>query len=433
MSFKSGRIKDFYLLTTEVENIFINEYMPQANGDFVKVYLYALLYAKQGIEMTHEVLAAQLGLSVETVDKAWKHWHEMGVVKLTKHTSDYGREALPYDVEFVNLRELMYGGMREQEAKLRSEGEQEGEHEADKALCDDELREIFNFVEGLKGRPLSAKEMHEISKWPEAFGVDAELIKKAFEHCYAKNKTQPKYIEAVIREWCEKGLKTAAQAEEYLEASGQRYGDYKRILSSLGIVGRLATDGEKRLMDKWFDEMGFSTERVLEACYKTVGIQNPNVNYVNKILENWRKDSAALGRDVNRKTTVSMADLDSYYDFLRQEAKRKSEERKTEVYAKLPRIGEIDESLKELGSRLSRAVLGGSDKKELEEIKRLTALLEQERAVLLTESNLPLDFTDVKPLCDICHDTGIDESGRRCSCVKERIGEAELWLNSRKK
>lgn len=435
MSFKSGRIKDFYLLTTEVENIFINEYMPQANGDFVKVYLYALLYAKQGIEMTHEVLAAQLGLSIEDVDKAWKYWQEMGVVKLIKLTSDYGREALPYDVEFANLRELMYGAMRmrEQDTNQRFVGEQERAHEAGKALCDDELRDIFDFIEGLKGRPMSAKEMHEISNWPEAFGIDAELIKKAFEHCYAKNKTQLKYIEAVIREWCEKGIKTSAQAEEYLEASGQRYGEYKRILSSLGIVGRLATDGEKKLMNKWLDDMGFSIERVLEACYKTVGIQNPNVNYVNKILENWQKESAVFGRNVNKKTTVSMADLDSYYDFLRQDAKRKSEERKAEVYAKLPRIGEIDESLKELGSRLSRAVLGGSDKKELEEIKRLTGLLEQERAVLLTESNLPLDFTDVKPLCDRCHDTGIDESGRRCTCVKERIGEAELWLNSRKK
>ena len=47
MNFKTERIKDFYLLATEVENIFINEYLPQAPGDYVKVYLYALLYAKQ--------------------------------------------------------------------------------------------------------------------------------------------------------------------------------------------------------------------------------------------------------------------------------------------------------------------------------------------------------------------------------------------------
>ena len=95
-------------------------------------------------------------------------------------------------------------------------------------------------------------------------------------------------------------------------------------------------------------------------------------------------------------------------------------------------MAEIDDSLKDLGSRLSRAVLGGKAG-ETEEIKRLTALLEQERAILLTENNYPMDFTDIHYLCDACHDTGIDENGRRCVCAKERIGEAELWLNSTEK
>ena len=33
MSFEREEIRDIYLLTTEVENIFINEYMPGAPGD----------------------------------------------------------------------------------------------------------------------------------------------------------------------------------------------------------------------------------------------------------------------------------------------------------------------------------------------------------------------------------------------------------------
>ena len=52
MSFKREKIRDIYLLTTEVENIFINEYMPQAPGDYVKVYLYGLLYSGNGEAMT---------------------------------------------------------------------------------------------------------------------------------------------------------------------------------------------------------------------------------------------------------------------------------------------------------------------------------------------------------------------------------------------
>ena len=80
MNFKTERIKDFYLLATEVENIFINEYLPQAPGDYVKVYLYALLYAKQQTEITHYGLAVQLGLKDSDVDLAWQYWERMGVV-----------------------------------------------------------------------------------------------------------------------------------------------------------------------------------------------------------------------------------------------------------------------------------------------------------------------------------------------------------------
>ena len=81
MNFKTERIKDFYLLATEVENIFINEYLPQAPGDYVKVYLYALLNAKQQTEITHHGLAVQLGLKDSDVDLAWQYWERMGVVK----------------------------------------------------------------------------------------------------------------------------------------------------------------------------------------------------------------------------------------------------------------------------------------------------------------------------------------------------------------
>ena len=41
MTFRREKIKDYFLLDTSVENLFINEYMAAAPGDFVKVYLFA--------------------------------------------------------------------------------------------------------------------------------------------------------------------------------------------------------------------------------------------------------------------------------------------------------------------------------------------------------------------------------------------------------
>ena len=102
MNFNRGKIRDFYLLTTDVENMFINEYLPGAPGEYVKVFLYGLLYAQLGTEMTHSAMAAQLGLSEKTLADAWNYWEQMGVVK--KLPSDRGTGIINFDIEFVNLR-----------------------------------------------------------------------------------------------------------------------------------------------------------------------------------------------------------------------------------------------------------------------------------------------------------------------------------------
>ena len=45
MGFKREKRKDYFLLDTSVENIFINEYMVSAPGEFVKVYMFAHMYS----------------------------------------------------------------------------------------------------------------------------------------------------------------------------------------------------------------------------------------------------------------------------------------------------------------------------------------------------------------------------------------------------
>ena len=88
-------------------------------------------------------------------------------------------------------------------------------------------------------------------------------------------------------------------------------------------------------------------------------------------------------------------------------------------------------NLQQLSSKISRGLLGGSTRQDIDSIKKEIRDLEKDRAILLTENNYALDYTDIKYLCSKCGDTGIDENGQRCSCAKERMGEAELWQNGR--
>lgn len=167
----------------------------------------------------------------------------------------------------------------------------------------------------------------------------------------------------------------------------------------------------------------------MEACGRTLSISNPNLRYVNKILENWQQEASRDGRDVNKKVTVTQTVLNKYYEYLRRKAEDEAVERKKQVYAQIPQIAEIDQMLNELGSSISRKLLAG-DRNAVDQIRSQMEELEGDRAVLLTENNFNMDYTDVKYSCEICKDTGITEEGVRCSCTKKRIEEAEIWQKS---
>lgn len=66
---------------TLIPNVFIDKYMTEASGEFVKVYL-CLLRMQGAAEITAELLADRLDLSERTVDRALSYLEKCGLLKL---------------------------------------------------------------------------------------------------------------------------------------------------------------------------------------------------------------------------------------------------------------------------------------------------------------------------------------------------------------
>lgn len=279
MDFKREQIKDYYLLDTEVENVFINEYMTSAPGDYVKVYLFALMYAGLEQEMSNETVAKQLGLTEEDVLKAWSYWESKGVVRKNRANPN---DKFNYQVEFVNLKERLYG--KSQKKKV-PEVEETTKH----IMADNDVQSMYNSIERIIGKVISGAEMMEILSWVNDFHASPEIIVYAYSYCKAKNKQNIRYVAAVVKNWVSQGLADTAAVEAYLADTDQKHYLYKRVCKALGFA-RNATEKEEKIMNSWFDDMGYTLEKVLEACSKTSGISNPNINYVNTILVNWHKE-----------------------------------------------------------------------------------------------------------------------------------------------
>lgn len=417
MKYYRPRNKDIYLGDTPIENIFLNEFLPSAPGDFVKVYLFARLYAETGRALTDREMTGQLGLTEERILEAWEYWESMGAVRRRNMDGD-GR--LDYSVEFLNLKEQLYGGASEG-------GEPEDLPEPAGVFGSDAMKDLMRSLERRLGRTLSSTEMEQVIGWVEDLRLPPEVVDLAVDYCAGSGKTSFRYIGRVIENWAQKGIRTADAVAEHLEENDQRFNNYRRVMKALGF-SRNPSEAEMALMDTWFGEMGYRMDKVLEACAKTAGISNPNLKYVDGVLRGWQKEAKEQKRDVNEKKPVTLAVLNRYYDYLRNKAEKEAEERRREVYRKLPEIEEIDDKIRELGTELSRALIlngaKGSGRRLNEEMERLN----EDRAFILAENNYDMDYTDVKYTCTKCNDTGITDMGERCTCIETRMAEAERWL-----
>ena len=102
--------RDIFLHGTKVENLFISEYLPDAPGEYVKVYLFGLMYAQYDVEPNRQELSKLLGLSVEEIEEAWIYWESKGLVRKACFRDENGEEV--NHVIFLSQVEALYGRPR---------------------------------------------------------------------------------------------------------------------------------------------------------------------------------------------------------------------------------------------------------------------------------------------------------------------------------
>ena len=80
----------FQIDATVVANEFLDKYMPKANGDYVKVYLYLLKNRVNGIDV--ETIAEHLQLTEGDVRRAIRYWEEQGIVSVGETAKTGGKK-----------------------------------------------------------------------------------------------------------------------------------------------------------------------------------------------------------------------------------------------------------------------------------------------------------------------------------------------------
>lgn len=112
----------------------------------------------------------------------------------------------------------------------------------------------------------------------------------------------------------------------------------------------------------------------------------------------------------------------------REERRRLIEERKLEIYSKIPKIAEIEARLSATGMSLLSAVAEEklSPDDAVEKIMAENRALEVEKTKLLISHGYGAGYLSPPYVCSKCSDTGFDETGALCSCLSGALTDAAL-------
>ena len=409
MDFKKQSPDNYFLYDTPVENIFISEYAKDAPGDYVKVYLLALMYANAGKECSAAQIAGALSLTAGQVEDAFDYWQECGLVE-RRMKGDGSKDKI---TEFVNIKEKFF-------TKNAPSGSRSVNAEK---LSSKDAAELFKAIERETGRLLEAKEPEAVAVWLRDYGMRPEVILLGYKTSVKNGKsTRYRYVEKILMSWREKGLDTREKVEDYLAETDRKYDFYRKVFKALGFR-RNPTEAEMDVMDSWSDVLGCSIEDVLDACKKTSGISSPSINYINSILLARAQKDEASSAEENARLLKAVEDR---YAEIREKNARKAESIREKIYSDVPRLRDVMDEQRSLYIKISRSILKGpAGKAELREAREREKELSEEKTALLEESGYKKDALDPIYTCSRCSDTGVLEDGTRCSCFYDRLTEVK--------
>lgn len=335
---------------TTVSDIFIDQYMPKANGEFVKVYLYLLRATGSGAGIaTISEIADHFSNTEADIIRALNYWASEGILQVQTGAdgqiiginlcslSVSGMQAAQSNIQSAvadnaaqnslqnsvvnnaaqnNLQNgvvnnaaqnISTANIRMQDSvveKLKSQTPVKAASSQKEYTLDEikefrknpDISELFFIIETYLKHTLSSTDTNMVLYWLDELHFSTDLVEYLVEYCITKGHSSLRYMNKVALGWADAGIKTVDQAKDDAAAHSQIY---YSVMKALGITGRNLVDSEVSLINKWVGEYGFDIELVKAACSKTISaIQKPSFEYTDSILANWRKKDVHTLKDV---------------------------------------------------------------------------------------------------------------------------------------
>lgn len=278
---------------TALPNSFIDKYMPVSEPEYVLVYIFALRHALEDIEWTESEIANKLGISPESVKKAFEYWKRLGLISVDSNNIVF--ETMPDD-----------GNVNKIDLKNRISKEITDKKEADDIIsqppkynstdvfknisADRSLKEMLDIAQTILGKNLTHNEAVTLYSFYDWLGFKTEVVLLLLEYCVSQGKKSLKYIERVAISWHEMNLTTVESVDDYINTQKQRKNYVYNVCRVLGIENRRLTPTEQKFIHDWHDNCNVTPEMIAyayDACVAQTG--KLAMAYIDKIVKRWHE------------------------------------------------------------------------------------------------------------------------------------------------
>ena len=224
--------------STNIDNIFINDYLPFCNDKAAKVYIFGLYKCSDsaGFDNTLESFAKNLKMSEDEVIDCFKYWESEGLVQIIN--------VVPLEIRYLPIRNVISNLKKYNKNKYSSFNSQ--------------IQQI------IEGRMISPNEYAQYYDIIESYHMESDALLMIAKYCTnLKGKTLGyAYITTIAKNWAREGVLSAAQVEEKLKDQERSSGKLKEVLNALKL-SREASIEERQSFIKWQKEFGFDFPVIL--------------------------------------------------------------------------------------------------------------------------------------------------------------------------
>ena len=273
--------KNFLFSETKLPDVFFTEYMSQASGDYIKVYLYITFLSKYNKEVKINDLSKSLNIPFKTIQEALAYWEEQEV--LIKKNNGY----IVVDLQEKELNKLYTPRLTSTPEEALSNSKNQYRAKA--------IEDINNTCfQGM----MSPSWYNDIDLWFNKYGFDEPVMIALFRYCLERSALHRNYIQAVAEGWHKNNIKTYTDLENYYSKQEKLSLIKKQISKKLGF-SRPLTQYESAYIEKWVVDFGYNMDIIEIALKKTTSKANPNFDYLDKMISNWHERNLHTASEIN--------------------------------------------------------------------------------------------------------------------------------------